>query len=58
MYVYKAAFHRERKGDEEWVVLNKIKLPILLNYAQCKLIKGEYYPVIEHCSTVLEHDPG
>ncbi|CAB3227157.1 unnamed protein product [Arctia plantaginis] len=47
---------RERKGDEEWETLNKIKLPILLNYAQCKLIKGEYYPVIEHCSTVLEYD--
>ncbi|XP_075978222.1 AH receptor-interacting protein-like [Anticarsia gemmatalis] len=47
---------RERKGDEEWDVLNKIKLPILLNYAQCKLIKGEYYVVIEHCNTVLEYD--
>ncbi|KAI8436991.1 hypothetical protein MSG28_010393 [Choristoneura fumiferana] len=47
---------RERKLDEEWTNLNKIKLPILLNYAQCKLIKGEYYAVIEHCNTVLEHD--
>lgn len=47
---------RERKGDEEWLELNKIKLPILLNYAQCKLIKGEFYAVIEHCSTVLEYD--
>ncbi|XP_047991762.1 aryl-hydrocarbon-interacting protein-like 1 [Leguminivora glycinivorella] len=47
---------RERKCDEEWINLNKIKLPLLLNYAQCKLIKGEYYAVIEHCNTVLEHD--
>ncbi|KOB76056.1 Peptidylprolyl isomerase, partial [Operophtera brumata] len=48
---------RERKGDEEWVELNKTKLPILLNYAQCKLIKEEYYEVIEHCNTVLEFEP-
>ncbi|CAH2096009.1 unnamed protein product [Euphydryas editha] len=47
---------RERKCDEEWIGLNKIKLPILLNFAQCKLIKGEYYDVIEHCNTVLEYD--
>ncbi|XP_053610021.1 aryl-hydrocarbon-interacting protein-like 1 [Plodia interpunctella] len=48
---------RERKTDDEWVNLNKIKIPILLNYAQCKLIKGDFYPVIEHCSTVLQYDP-
>ncbi|XP_059051997.1 AH receptor-interacting protein [Achroia grisella] len=47
---------RERKTDDEWINLNKIKLPILLNYAQCKLIKGDYYAVIEHCNTVLEYD--
>lgn len=47
---------RERKCDDEWVELNKLKLPILLNYAQCKLVKGEYYAVIEHCNTVLEYD--
>ncbi|XP_013194856.2 aryl-hydrocarbon-interacting protein-like 1 [Amyelois transitella] len=48
---------RERKTDDEWINLNKIKLPILLNYAQCKLIKGEFYPVIEHCTNVLTYDP-
>ncbi|XP_045498476.1 AH receptor-interacting protein [Colias croceus] len=47
---------RERKSDEEWIALNKLKLPILLNYAQCKLLKDDYYSVIEHCSTVLEYD--
>lgn len=49
---------RERKADDEWKDLNKIKLPILLNYAQCKLINGDFYSVIEHCNTVLEYDPG
>ncbi|KAG6444527.1 AH receptor-interacting protein [Manduca sexta] len=47
---------RERKGDDEWVELNKMKLPILLNYAQCKLMFGEYYDVIQFCTTVLEYD--
>ncbi|KAL4716688.1 hypothetical protein ACJJTC_004807 [Scirpophaga incertulas] len=47
---------RERKTDDEWIKLNKIKLPILSNYAQCKLILGDYYAVIEHCNTILEHD--
>ncbi|CAH4028348.1 AH receptor-interacting protein [Pieris brassicae] len=47
---------RERKKDEEWITLNNLKLPILLNYAQCKLLKDDYYAVLEHCNTVLEHD--
>ncbi|KAL0882974.1 hypothetical protein ABMA27_016465 [Loxostege sticticalis] len=47
---------RERKTDDEWITLNKIKLPILLNYAQCKLVNGDYYAVIEHCNTVLQYD--
>ncbi|XP_023941417.2 AH receptor-interacting protein [Bicyclus anynana] len=46
----------ERKCDPEWISLNQIKLPILLNYVQCQLIKGEYYSVIVHCNTILEHD--
>ncbi|CAH2048727.1 unnamed protein product, partial [Iphiclides podalirius] len=47
---------RERKTDPEWINLNNIKLPILLNYAQVKLVQGNFYAVIEHCSTVLEFD--
>uniref|UniRef100_A0A170X9A4 Ah receptor-interacting n=1 Tax=Triatoma infestans TaxID=30076 RepID=A0A170X9A4_TRIIF len=41
----------------EWNQLNQKKLPILLNYAQCKLNLKDYYEVIEHCSTVLQYDP-
>ncbi|XP_049851751.1 AH receptor-interacting protein [Schistocerca gregaria] len=48
----------EKPGDEEWNELNKMKIPLLLNYSQCKLYKREYYQVIEHCSTVLKDDPG
>lgn len=35
-----------------------MKIPLLLNYAQCKLINKEYYSVIEHCTTVLKTEPG
>ncbi|XP_034951308.1 AH receptor-interacting protein [Chelonus insularis] len=47
----------EKPRDEEWMKLNKIKTPLLLNYAQCKLLKKEYYEVVEHCTTVLEIEP-
>lgn len=45
---------REKPRDEAWNELNKKKLPFLLNYAQCKLLLGEYYEVIRHTTTVLE----
>ncbi|XP_054724004.1 AH receptor-interacting protein-like isoform X2 [Uloborus diversus] len=48
---------REKPGDEEWLVLDKMKIPLLLNYAQCKLLEKDYYPVIEYTTTVLEKDP-
>lgn len=48
---------KEKPRDVEWTELNKLKLPLLLNYAQCKLQTEEYYEVIEHCTTVLESDP-
>ncbi|XP_076233474.1 aryl-hydrocarbon-interacting protein-like 1 [Calliopsis andreniformis] len=47
----------EKPNDEEWLALNRLKIPLLLNYAQCKLLQKEYYAVIEHCTTVLKHDP-
>lgn len=50
--------YRERKTDDEWITLNKIKLPILLNYAQVKLVQEDFYAVIEHCNTILEYDKG
>ena len=35
-----------------------MKVPFLLNYAQCKLYAQEYYEVIEHTSEVLKRHPG
>jgi len=47
---------REKPGDEEWTKLDKMKIPLLLNYSQCKLLLGEYYEVITHTTAVLEKD--
>lgn len=47
----------EKPNDEEWLALNRLKTPLLLNYVQCKLIQKEYYAVIEHCTTILKHEP-
>lgn len=48
---------REKPGCEEWVELDQLKIPLLSNYAQCKLIEGDYYAVIEHSNEVLKRDP-
>ena len=50
--------HREKPHDEEWLALREQKIPLLLNFSQCKLLASEFYPVIEHCTEVLEIDPG
>ncbi|KAJ8930913.1 hypothetical protein NQ314_016237 [Rhamnusium bicolor] len=47
---------KEKPHDVEWNDLNNQKNPILLNFAQCKLSEGDYYAVIEHCTTVLNSD--
>ncbi|KAK7791858.1 hypothetical protein R5R35_000906 [Gryllus longicercus] len=48
----------EKPGDEEWKALDQMKVPLLLNFSQCKLLEKDYYAVIEHCNTVLKSDPG
>ncbi|CAG9761621.1 unnamed protein product [Ceutorhynchus assimilis] len=47
---------KEKPHDIEWNKLNQQKLPILLNFAQCKLIEGDYYSVITYCTEVLRFD--
>jgi len=47
---------KEKPHDVEWNKLNDQKLPILLNYAQCKLNEKDYYAVITHCTEVLKFD--
>ncbi|XP_067639556.1 AH receptor-interacting protein [Eurosta solidaginis] len=47
---------KEKPHDEEWLALAAIKIPLLLNYAQCRLLERDYYAVIEHCTEVLGLD--
>lgn len=47
---------REKPGEEEWLELEKLKIPLLLNFSQCKLVEKDYYAVIEHTSTVLKKE--
>ncbi|XP_077995291.1 AH receptor-interacting protein-like [Glandiceps talaboti] len=47
---------REKPGDTDWKRLDAMKIPLLLNFAQCKLQLKEYYQVIEHTTSVLDKD--
>ncbi|KAK5866114.1 hypothetical protein PBY51_020329 [Eleginops maclovinus] len=44
---------KEHPGDEVWVKLDQMITPLLLNFCQCKLLQGQYYEVIEHCSAIV-----
>lgn len=44
---------KEHPGDETWMKLDQMITPLLLNYCQCKLLQGQYYEVIEHCTSLL-----
>ncbi|KAG9342414.1 hypothetical protein JZ751_016416 [Albula glossodonta] len=43
----------ERPGDEAWVRLDEMITPLLLNYCQCQIMQGQYYEVLDHCSSIL-----
>jgi AH receptor-interacting protein len=47
---------REKPKDVEWTSLANLKIPLLLNYSQCKLLQKEFYRVIECCTEVLSYD--
>ncbi|KAF5295064.1 hypothetical protein FQA39_LY13215 [Lamprigera yunnana] len=45
---------KEKPHSTEWKHLHKLKIPFLLNYSQSKLNQGDFYAVIEDCSSVLK----
>lgn len=47
---------REKPKDEEWNALAKLKVPLLLNYAQCRLLEKDFYRVIELCTEVISYE--
>lgn len=44
---------KEQPGSPDWIDLDLKITPLLLNYCQCKLLEGDYYQVLEHCSSIL-----
>lgn len=48
---------KEKPHTEEWDVLNKMKVPLLSNYSQCMMARGDFYATIEHCNSVIQIDP-
>ncbi|XP_076845676.1 AH receptor-interacting protein [Brachyhypopomus gauderio] len=44
---------KEQPGDVGWIKLDLMITPLMLNYCQCKLMLGQYYEVLEHCSSLL-----
>lgn len=47
----------EQLNSPEWKKLQDIRLPLLLNYSQCKLLAQDYAEVIRHTTSALEYDP-
>uniref|UniRef100_H3BBX0 Aryl hydrocarbon receptor interacting protein like 2 n=1 Tax=Latimeria chalumnae TaxID=7897 RepID=H3BBX0_LATCH len=44
---------REKPWDEDWLKLEDLITPLVLNYCQCMLELGEYYEVLQHTSEIL-----
>ncbi|KAK3536170.1 hypothetical protein QTP70_032725 [Hemibagrus guttatus] len=45
---------QEMPGDEDYIKLSKLIMPLVLNYCQCMLELEEYYEVIEHTTELIE----
>ncbi|KAM9471218.1 aryl-hydrocarbon-interacting protein-like 1 [Clarias gariepinus] len=45
---------REMPGDEDYIKLSKLIIPLVLNYCQCMLELEEYYEVIKHTTELIE----
>lgn len=47
---------KEKPQSEEWDKIESDKLPLLLNYAQCKMVLQDYRDAIRHTTSALEID--
>ena len=48
--------NNEEPQSSAWINIMEIKVVVLLNFSQCKLLFGEYNEVISHTSSILEFD--
>ncbi|XP_069469126.1 aryl-hydrocarbon-interacting protein-like 1 [Ambystoma mexicanum] len=44
---------KEKPGDTDWLRLDHLITPLVLNYCQCQLELGEYYEVLQHTTEIL-----
>ncbi|MBN3299755.1 AIPL1 protein, partial [Amia calva] len=49
---------KEKPGEEDYVKLDKLITPLVLNYCQCMLELKEYYEVLEHTTELIERKKG
>jgi len=49
---------QERPGTESWVSMDRQQIPLMLNYAQCKLNEGDCTTCIHICTEVLDKVEG
>jgi len=49
---------KERPGTEKWVSMDRQQIPLMLNYAQCKLNGGDCTTCIHICTEVLDKVEG
>jgi len=57
LQVIESLMLKEKPRDADWIKLDGMKTPFLLNLAQVKLTQGEYYDCIKYTDEVLKKDP-
>ncbi|KAL0974125.1 hypothetical protein UPYG_G00215990 [Umbra pygmaea] len=45
---------KEMPGDEDYIAVDKLITPLVLNYCQCMLELEEFYEVLEHTSDLID----
>ncbi|CAH8450660.1 unnamed protein product [Heterobilharzia americana] len=48
---------REKPGEPEWIELDKSRIPLFVNLAQCQFKMKDYYATIRNTSEALSRDP-
>ncbi|CAH8472709.1 unnamed protein product [Schistosoma rodhaini] len=48
---------REKPGEPEWIVLDKLQIPLFVNLAQCQFKEKDYYAAIKSTTEALSRDP-
>lgn len=57
LYLLEQLQLKEKPGEEEWKELENQRLPLLSNFAQCRLTLKDYYAVITYTTQIIEKDP-